>query len=80
MLFGEYHMRLVIKEFVEHYLAERFHQGIGGRLIRPNATSANDNGADGVIECRSRLGGLLNFYQRVAAVTALRWVTGHYGR
>ncbi len=30
-------------------------------------TSANDNGADGVIKCRSRLGGLLNFYQRAAA-------------
>jgi hypothetical protein len=67
VLFGEYHMRLVIKEFVEHYLAERFHQGIGGQLIRAKVTSANDNGADGVIGCRSRLGGLLNFYQRAAA-------------
>jgi hypothetical protein len=66
VLFGERHLRLVIKEFVAHYLAERFHQGIGGRLIGPSAAIANDNGA-GPVECRSRLGGLLNFYHRVAA-------------
>jgi hypothetical protein len=67
VLFGERHLRMVINEFVAHYLVERFHQGIGGELIRPNVTSANDNGASGAVECRSRLGGLLNFYCRAAA-------------
>ncbi len=66
VLFGERHLRLVIKEFVAHYLAERFHQGIGGQLIRPSVAPTNDNGASGAVECRSRLGGLLNFYHRVA--------------
>ncbi|MGO9665413.1 MAG: hypothetical protein ACLP66_19105, partial [Polyangia bacterium] len=59
--------RYLIKEFVEHYLAERFHQGIGGQLIRNQPVSANDNGATGKVACRSRLGGLLNYYHRVAA-------------
>jgi len=34
----------VVKEFVDHYLAERFHQGIGGQLIKIHACSAKDNG------------------------------------
>ncbi len=63
------------------YHEERFHQGIGGQLIRP--TFANDNASTGEagdcvgdeasrcvgseIQYRSRLGGLLNFYYREAA-------------
>jgi hypothetical protein len=31
------------------------------------AASANDNGADGEVSCRSRLGGTLNRYHREAA-------------
>jgi putative transposase len=64
VIFGERHLRYLIKEFVEHYLAERFHQGIGGQLIKGEAGSANDNGA---IARRSRLGGFLNYYYREAA-------------
>jgi transposase len=66
VIFGERHLRHLIKEFVEHYMSERFHQGIGGQLIR-NVGPTNDNGADGKVACRSRLGGLLNFYHREAA-------------
>ena len=66
VILGERHLRFLIKEFVEHYMAERFHQGIGGQLIR-NGGSTNDNGADGKVSHRSRLGGLLNFYYREAA-------------
>jgi hypothetical protein len=47
-------------------MTERFHQGIGGQLFR-NAGPTNDCGADGKVDCRSRLGGLLNFYHREAA-------------
>jgi hypothetical protein len=66
VIFGERHLRYLIKEFVEHYMTERFHQGIGGQLIR-NVGPTSDNGADGKVACRSRLGGLLNYYHREAA-------------
>ena len=66
MIFGERHLRRLIKGFVEHYMTERFHQGIGGQLIR-NVGQMNDNGAEGKVACRLRLGGLLNFYRREAA-------------
>jgi putative transposase len=67
IIFGERHLRYLIKEFVEHYLTERFHQGIGDQLIRNQPVSANDNGPTGKVACRSRLGGLLNYYHRAAA-------------
>jgi putative transposase len=63
---GERHLRFLIKEFVEHYLTERFHQGIGGQLIR-KVGATNDNGANGKVACRSRLGGMLNYYYRDVA-------------
>ena len=31
VIFGERHLRHLINEFVEHYMTERFHQGIGCR-------------------------------------------------
>jgi putative transposase len=67
VIFGERHLRYLVGTFVDHYLTERFHQGLGGQLIRPQALARNDNGAAGTIRCRSRLGGLLNFYHREAA-------------
>jgi putative transposase len=67
VLFGERHLRLVIKEFMDHYLTERFHQGLGGHLVRTSSLPENDNGMAGPVVCRSRLGGFLNFYQRAAA-------------
>jgi len=66
VIFGQRHLRHLIKEFVDHYMTERFHQGIGGQLIR-NVGPTNDNGADGKVACRARLGGILNFYHREAA-------------
>jgi hypothetical protein len=52
---------------IDHYHTERFHQGIGGQLIKSHPGSANDNGSDGSIACHSRLGGLMNYYHREAA-------------
>jgi putative transposase len=66
VIFGERPLRHLIKEIVEHDMTERFHQGIGGKLIR-NLGPTNDNGADGKVACRSRLGGRLNDYHRKAA-------------
>jgi hypothetical protein len=37
-----------------------------GELIR-NVGATNDNGANGKVACRSRLGGMLNYYYREAA-------------
>jgi transposase InsO family protein len=52
VIFGERHLRYLIREFVEHYHTERFHQGIGGELIKSQPGSANDNGSNGSIACR----------------------------
>src|ERR1035437_9831191 len=64
IFFGERHLRYVVKEFMAHYLAERFHQGIGGQIIRGEARATNDNGTGTAIVRRSRLGGMLNYYYR----------------
>ncbi len=61
--FGEAHLRHLVGEFVAHYNGERYHQGLGGKLVVPG----NDNGEVGAIKTRSRLGGSLNFYHREAA-------------
>jgi putative transposase len=67
VIFGKRHLRYLIKQFIEHYLTERFHQGIGSQIIMPKTLPNNDNAKFGAIRCRSRLGGLLNFYSRQAA-------------
>ena len=64
VIFGERHLRHLLHEFCAHYHAERFHQGLGGRVIRPSSSPSNDNAMIGPIQCRSRLGGLLNFSWR----------------
>jgi putative transposase len=67
VLFGERHLRYLVREFMAHYRTERFDQGLGGRLIERQAGSANDTGGKGKVVCRSRLGGMLNLYHREAA-------------
>jgi putative transposase len=67
VIFGERHLRYLLREFVEHYQTERYHQGLAGRLIRSPTAPSNDNCARAAIASRSRLGGLLNFYFRQAA-------------
>jgi transposase InsO family protein len=47
-----------------HYHSERNHQGLGNRLIFPDAAAV---GIAGVIQRRERLGGRLNYYYRPAA-------------
>ena len=67
VIFGQRHLRHLLKEFMGHYLSERYHQGIGSQIIRPMASPGNDNAPLGAIRCRSRLGGALNYYCRTAA-------------
>ena len=61
---GERHLRRVLREYVEDYNFERPHQGIGNELIHPRDGPAND---DGPVRRKSRLGGLLNSYERSVA-------------
>ena len=61
---GEAHLRRSVSEFVQHYRFERNHQGLGNALIDGAPSPANANGR---VERRERLGGLLNFYCRKAA-------------
>ncbi|MCG3174990.1 MAG: hypothetical protein GMKNLPBB_03324 [Myxococcota bacterium] len=63
ILFGEAHLRHVIREYVEHYHMERNHQGLGNQLIDP----PKDQPVVAHIDRRQRLGGMLNFYCRQAA-------------
>jgi putative transposase len=65
VFFGERHLRYVIKEYVAHYLEERFHQGLDGQLIQPIRDPEDQ--AAGPIRYRQRLGGMLNYYYREAA-------------
>lgn len=61
IFFGEDSLRNAIREYLEHYHAERNHQGIDNRLIEPR-----EDPPDGVIDCRERLGGMLKHYHRMA--------------
>ena len=65
VIFGERHLRVLLREFIEHYMTERYHQGLGGRIIRTHVPPSNDNATLKPIERQSRLGGVLNFYRRV---------------
>ncbi len=47
-----------------HYHRERNHQGLGNRLIMEEEPQARGGGA---IQCRQRLGGMLDYYYRQAA-------------
>ena len=62
--FGEIRLRRVLDQYLEHYHAERTHQGIGNELIVP--THSTGSLTSEIVETE-RLGGLLRSYQRTAA-------------
>jgi transposase InsO family protein len=59
---GERHFRRSVAEFVEHYHRERNHQGLANQLIVASPVI----GAVGRVHRRTRLGGMLNYYERAA--------------
>jgi len=59
---GERHFRHAITEFVEHYHRARNHQGLHNRRIAGMPVTNRT----GRVQCRRRLGGLLNVYERAA--------------
>jgi putative transposase len=64
LLFGERSLRRALSEYVEHYHAERNHQGKGNVLLFPR--DADIRHAQ-TMQCRERLGGLLRYYHQEAA-------------
>ena len=61
---GQASLRRAITQYMTHYHEERNHQGLDNRRIRPTPVIV---AIDGTIQRRARLGGMLNFYHRVAA-------------
>ena len=64
---GENHLRRAVSEYVVHYHRERNHQGVGNRLLTPGGSAVRPANGNAPVERRERLGGLLNFYYRLAA-------------
>ncbi|MCB1652954.1 MAG: integrase core domain-containing protein [Pseudomonadales bacterium] len=64
IFFGEGSLRRAVASYLEHYHAERNHQGLDNELIEPGDEAGRDSGE---IECGERLGGMLKYYHRRAA-------------
>jgi len=64
ILFGEFSLRRALSNYVDHFHAERNHQGKGNVLLFPQSM---DRHREGPVRCGERLGGLLRYYHREAA-------------
>jgi putative transposase len=64
ILFGERSLQRAPTSYVDHFHAERNHQGKGNVLLFPRL---NDRQREGPVRYRERLGGLLRYYHREAA-------------
>ena len=64
IIFGEVSLRRALREYMVHYHSERNHQGLGNRLLEPADSSSPVSES---VQCRERLGGMLNYYYRAAA-------------
>ena len=65
ILFGEDSLRRALTEFLEHYHAERNHQGKGNVLLFPTPDESRAV-LGSTVRRQQRLGGLLNYYYRAA--------------
>jgi putative transposase len=64
ILLGERSLGRALGQYVEHYHAERNHQGKSNDLLfRPVVATRRDE----TVHCRERLGGLLRYYHQEAA-------------
>ena len=64
IFFGEKSLRRAVTSYLQHYHAERNHQGLGNQIIEPGDEVGS---IAGQVECRDRLGGMLRYYYRDAA-------------
>jgi len=67
ILFGESSLRHTLREYLDHYNAERNHQGKGNILLFPGPITRSNQCRDLTIHNRERLGGLLRYYYLEAA-------------
>jgi putative transposase len=65
ILFGEASLRRTLTEFIDHFHAERNHQGKGNALLFPEEKVGQRRPASRVCS-RERLGGLLKYYRYAA--------------
>ena len=63
IFFGQDALQHAISQFMAHYHAERNHQGLENRLLRPTPLVSPSQPA----HRRQRLGGMLNYYYSAAA-------------
>jgi hypothetical protein len=56
--------RRALREYMDHYHLKRNHQGLENKLIEPTPIRQSRSER---IASRSRLGGMLRFYERAAA-------------
>jgi len=63
LIFGERHLRQVLREYLRHYNEERPHRGLSLETPEPRAARSRD----GVVVRADRLGGLIHEYHRTAA-------------
>jgi hypothetical protein len=61
---GQGFLRRAIAQFVEHYHCERNHQGLGNTIPFP---CSQVGAKSGKVIRKDRPGGLLNYYERLAA-------------
>jgi hypothetical protein len=61
---GEASLRYAIRCYLNHYHAERNHQGLDNELITPEPEVSRPTGR---VKRRRHLGGLLSYYHREAA-------------
>jgi hypothetical protein len=61
IFFGVESLHRVIAQYVEHYHAERNHQGLENAILEPGSEVG---ATEGRILRRQRLGGMLNYYYR----------------
>ena len=64
IVFGERSLWRALSEYVAHYQAERNHQGKSNVLLFRRVTQTRH---EEPVQCRERLGGLLNYYHQEAA-------------
>ena len=64
IFFGEKSLQAATVAYMEHFLRERNHQGMGNQLLDPGEEIAKKAGE---IVCRERLGGMLRYDYREAA-------------
>ena len=64
IFFGEASLRRALREYVDHYNAERPHQGLGNRVIDPSAVPRTTSLR--LVTGHERLGGILRHYRASA--------------